>query len=234
MFVGLATLTPNGEDQRNDQEDNGENAPRKLAGITLGGSLGVVVLQFQCATGCLLPLSPASGGWRRRAFVGFTVRAVAAVHLGLRGRRVTGGFKILSYGLIFVKTYDSSVGAHESLVKNSSGELVELVLLQSLEHARGNLGGGRDEIERDFPLLAFALKFFAEGRQCSLAHEFYSVRWGLSGICWGGGRWSVVVGRWTFGGKRPPSALEAFAVGRSRQFSGGHRLRVASDRILHG
>jgi hypothetical protein len=54
------------------------------------------------------------------------------------------------------------VGADETLVEDATGEEVEVLLFDGLEHARADLGDVGDVIVREFFLLARLAEFVAE------------------------------------------------------------------------
>ena len=56
--------------------------------------------------------------------------------------------------LIFVEAYAAGVSADEAPIKDASRQLVELILLERLEKAGANFGGGGNLLESDVALLA--------------------------------------------------------------------------------
>ena len=87
---------------------------------------------------------------------------------GSGGRGIAGGLQVFGDGLIFVEANAPRVGANESLIEDASGQLVELILLQRLQHAGADFGGDGNLLQRDFALLAFLSQLFAKGGQTSL------------------------------------------------------------------
>ena len=82
---------------------------------------------------------------------------------------VAGSLQVVGNGLIFVEANAAGVGADEALVEDASGQLVELILFQRLQHAGPDLGGGGNLLQCDFALLALQFQFFAKGRQPNLS-----------------------------------------------------------------
>jgi hypothetical protein len=76
--------------------------------------------------------------------------------------RLSQAGEIISNGLFVVESEMLSICANESLVEDAAGELVEMFLFDSLEHARADLGDIGDVIEREFFLLARFAEFVAE------------------------------------------------------------------------
>lgn len=81
---------------------------------------------------------------------------------------LAGCFQIVGNGLFFVEADAAGIGANESFVEDTAGQLAELVLFERLKHARSNLRGGGNLLQGDGALFAFALQFFAKGRQGTL------------------------------------------------------------------
>ena len=80
--------------------------------------------------------------------------------------RLTKAGKIVGDGVFGVEPEMLGVGANESFVEDATGELVEVLLFDGLEHARADLGDVGNVIEREFLLLARHAEFVAE-----LAHR---------------------------------------------------------------
>ena len=61
-----------------------------------------------------------------------------------------------------VESQHLGVGANESLIEDTAGEHIELLLLDGLQHPRVDLGDVGNVIERKAAPLAFLAKFFPE------------------------------------------------------------------------
>ena len=152
-FFLAAMVIPKRKAERDDKKNQGEHAPGQLAGGDLGANFEAAALGFVRGMGA---------------------SAITADGFDLDRRTVAGGFQVVGDSLVFINAEGAGVGADKSLVENAAGELAEFFLLQGLEHAGADLGGGGNLLERDFALFAFELEFFAEGRQVASRWEFYS------------------------------------------------------------
>jgi len=52
--------------------------------------------------------------------------------------------QVVGDGLIFVQSYMTGVGSHETFVENAARQLVEVFFFQGLQHALSDFGGGGD------------------------------------------------------------------------------------------
>ena len=75
------------------------------------------------------------------------------------------GGQVIGYGFFFIEADLAGVGAHETLVEDAAGELVEVLVLEGTQHAGADFGGVGDGIETDALLLALFAKFFSECTQ---------------------------------------------------------------------
>ena len=94
-----------------------------------------------------------SGRDRRRG----RIPDFVGVHLGL-----AQASQIVGDGVFVVEAEVLGVGANESFVEDSTGKLVEVLLLDGLEHARADFGDVGNVIERDALGLARLAKFVSE------------------------------------------------------------------------
>lgn len=83
------------------------------------------------------------------------------VNLGLAqaGQIVGDGFFVVQLQML-------GVGADEAFVEHTAGELIEVLFLDSFEHARADLGDVGDVIEREAAPLALCPEFVAERTHC--------------------------------------------------------------------
>ena len=137
---------PEGECERDQEQDCGEQAPRQLARTVVGDGLEAADIFFIFARSAL-----AGGDFRRH------------------GRRVAGSLQILGNGLVFIEAEAAGIGADKALVEDASRQLVELIFLQRLQHAGADLSGAGNLLQGDLALFAFLFQFFAKGRQPSLS-----------------------------------------------------------------
>ena len=70
--------------------------------------------------------------------------------------------QIVRYRFFFVEADLAGVSAFETLVEDAAGELVEVFVFESAQHAGINFGNFGDGLKRDAALLALFAKFFAE------------------------------------------------------------------------
>lgn len=82
---------------------------------------------------------------------------------------IAGRLEIISDCLIFIEANEARISADKSFVENASGQLVELVFFQRLQHAGTDFSGDGNLLECDLALLALLFQFFAKGRQTSLS-----------------------------------------------------------------
>jgi hypothetical protein len=138
-------MAPKGESERDHQQKRGEQAPGQVASRGVGA-------RFQAAE-----------------VLGIFARSVFA-HCDFRGngRGVAGSFEVLGNGLIFIEANEAGIGADKALIEDASGQLIEPILFQCLQHARADLGGAGNLLQCDLALLALQFQFFAKGRQTSL------------------------------------------------------------------
>lgn len=104
------------------------------------------------------------GTWQRRMFR-LPARALR-VNLGLPQRS-----KILVDGFFVVQAEMFGISANESLIKNAAGKLIEMLVLDGLEHARADFGDVGNVIQGEFTALSLFTEFIAErshGRSLSL------------------------------------------------------------------
>lgn len=84
-------------------------------------------------------------------------------HDGLRlGLALAQGGEIVADCFLGVDADLAGVGADETLVENATGELVEALLFQRLEHAGADFSGVRNGFKRNAALLALFAEFFPE------------------------------------------------------------------------
>lgn len=95
--------------------------------------------------------------FRSGGMLGWGVPDFVGVDLGLAKTS-----EVVGDGILVVETEMFGVCANESLVEDTAGKLVELLLLDGLEHARADFGGVGNIIERDAPGFARLTKFVAE------------------------------------------------------------------------
>ena len=81
--------------------------------------------------------------------------------------------EIVGYGFFFVESDLTCVGAHETLVEDAAGKLVEMFLFEGAQHAGADFGGAGDGIEPDALPLALLAKFFSERSQGRLPWAGY-------------------------------------------------------------
>ena len=81
---------------------------------------------------------------------------------------LSGGFQIVGNRLILIQPYMAGIGSHKAFVENTARQLVEVFVLQGLQHAGANLGGEGNLIQRDGTLFAFELQSLTKGRQAIL------------------------------------------------------------------
>src|SRR5579862_7539243 len=131
--VALARVkSPTGETDGGNQQNNGEDFPRKAArGLFNFADAEVGRALF----------------WRGFRF-------------GV-GRR--NGGEVVGDDLVFVHADDAGVSANETFIKDAAGKLLEVIFLESLQHAGADLGGVGDFVERDTTLLALLPQFRAKG-----------------------------------------------------------------------
>lgn len=101
------------------------------------------------------------------------------LHLALAQRD-----EVVGDGFFFVEADLAGVGAHEALIEDATGKLVEVFVLESAQHAGADLGGAGDSLERNAALLALIAKFFSERSQGRLR------RAGIPSAC----RFEVIIG----------------------------------------
>ena len=73
--------------------------------------------------------------------------------------------EVVGDGLFLVQADLTGIGTDEAFVKHAAGKLVKVFLFQCAEHARADLRGVRDGVERESALFALLAKFFPEGSQ---------------------------------------------------------------------
>ena len=136
---------PNGKRQRDHEEQRREQSPRNRTAWGIRN-------RFQTA----------------EVFLVGAIDVAIEANFGSRGWGIAGSDEILGNRLIFIEAYAARISADESLVENTTGQLVELVFFKSLEHARADLGRAGDFLEGNLALLAFLFQFFAKGWQPGL------------------------------------------------------------------
>ena len=95
--------------------------------------------------------------------------------LGLNLTLAQGG-KIVGYGLFFIQPNLTGIGAYEAFVKDTAGKLVKVLVFKRAQHARADLSGIGNGIEREAALLALLAKFFPERSHGPLRRAVLSFR----------------------------------------------------------
>jgi hypothetical protein len=88
--------------------------------------------------------------------------------------RCAGGDEI-GNGLVFVEFEVTGVGADKPLIKDTAGELIELVRLEGDKEARGDFGGDGDVVKRDFALFPLPLQSCSKGFQLGPSPAAFNV-----------------------------------------------------------
>ena len=104
------------------------------------------------------------GGTGRRGWFGLPGS------LGLQ-LRLADTLEIFGDGFFGVESEMLGVGADESFIEDAAGKLIEVFLLDRLEHARTDLDDVGNVIEREFFRLARLAKFFSECAHADLAKD---------------------------------------------------------------
>jgi hypothetical protein len=82
------------------------------------------------------------------------------------GLRVNLGFaeggQVVVYDFFFIEADLAGVGADKAFIENAAGELVKMFVLNGAEHARADLRGGGDGVERNATQFSLLAKFFSE------------------------------------------------------------------------
>ena len=76
--------------------------------------------------------------------------------------RLSQACEVIGHGLIGIQAEMLGIGANESFVKHSAGQLIEVFFFDGLQHARADLGDVRHVIERELFFLACLAKFVSE------------------------------------------------------------------------
>jgi hypothetical protein len=101
-----------------------------------------------------------------REIVTVEIAMMKIAEIGQDGVRLnltlTQGGEVIGYGFLFVESDLAGVGAHETFVEDAAGKLVEVLVLESAEHAGADFRGVGDSLERDATLFALLAKFFSE------------------------------------------------------------------------
>lgn len=76
--------------------------------------------------------------------------------------RLAQAGEVVGYSLVAIQAKMLGIGANESLVKHTAGQLIEMFCFDGLQHARADLGDVRHVIERELFFLACLAKFVSE------------------------------------------------------------------------
>jgi hypothetical protein len=86
------------------------------------------------------------------------------------------GGEIVGDGFLFVEADLAGIGAYETLIEDAAGKLVEVFVFEGAQHARADLGGIGDGVERDAALLALFAKFISKRSQGWLRRTGFPLR----------------------------------------------------------